>query len=118
MGLSSPVGRLWQVLADAPGLLVADAVAADERRRRRFRGHLSLDLGRGTTMRHEVTATIGIAERTETGVRVPVRWEPAGGERLLPSFAGEFELTSGRPGAVLTIAWPLHRPAGDRRPSR
>ena len=103
VGLSSPLGRLRQVLADEPGLLVADAASAHERRRRRFRGHLSLDVGSGTTVQHEVMATIGFEQTTETGVRVPVRWEPVGGEHLLPSFAGEFELTSGRPGTVLTL---------------
>ena len=104
VGLASPLGRLRQVLADEPGLLVAaDAASADERRRRCFRGHLSLDLGSGTTVQHELMATFGLEQATENGVRLPVHWEPAGDEHLLPSFAGEFELTSGRPGTVMTL---------------
>jgi hypothetical protein len=100
------------VLAAEPGLLVTDTASREETRCRQFHGWLSLDIGGGSKILHEVTATVGLPQTTATGMRVPVRWEPAGAQRLLPSFAGELEFVCGRPGTVLTLRGSYSVPFG------
>src|SRR4051794_27975035 len=85
-------GRARKVLLDDPGAVFREAHATEEKRERRFRTDLSVDIGAGASVHQMVTLHVGIPESVSGGFVLPVEWEATGRERLLPTFTGELEV--------------------------
>ncbi len=67
-------------------------------RARVFRTELSLDLGAGASIHQEVTLRQGLPQSGERGLVLPLTWQAAGRERLLPAFEGELQVAESAPG--------------------
>lgn len=97
------LARAREVLLDDPGAVFNEAHTVGERRARRFRLELSVDLGAGASVHQEVTLQLGVARSTENGLVLPLTWQATGRERLFPTFKGELEASEARTGTGLRL---------------
>lgn len=80
--------QVRQVLVDDPGAVVAEAVSPEDRRERRFRSELGVNLGAGGGIRQAVDIELGGLRVTDDGLLLPIRWQASGRARLFPVFEG------------------------------
>lgn len=90
---AAAVERARELLARDPGPLFVERCSAEDRRRRRFTTALTVELGSGVGLHHDVEVHLGPHRSAGADVVLPVRWLPAGHERLFPSFDGELTVT-------------------------
>ena len=87
------------VLRNDPGAIFVDGpTTVDQRRTRRFAVPVGAAVGSGTGIQQLVDLHLGTVVVEGGTATVPVRWEPAGRQRLLPTFDGELVLRAGGPG--------------------
>lgn len=95
----APLAFAADLLRDDPGSVFVDgSTTVEQRRSRRFAVPVSAAVGSGTAVEQLVdleVGTVGVEGNTAT---VPLRWEPVGRQRLLPTFAGELVLRADGPG--------------------
>ena len=104
--------RAREVLLDDPGVVFSDAYTVQDRRAKRFRSELRVDLGVGTSVQQEVTLQVGVARSTETGIVLPLQWRPTGRARLVPVFKGELGASEARTGTELRLNGTYSVPLG------
>ena len=93
------LGAAADVLRNDPGAIFVDgATTVDQRRARRFAVPVGAAVGSGTGIQQLVDLHVGTVGVEGGTVTVPVRWEPAGHQRLLPTFDGELVLRAGGSG--------------------
>ena len=103
-----PYERAQEVLSDDPGIMLAEQVTADDRRDRRFRSELGVDLGAGGGVRQAVDIEIGSMTATDHQASLPVRWQASGRDRLFPVFDGEIELAPAGPGTTRVVVTGIY----------
>ena len=79
---------------------------------RRHTAVLRVALGGGASVQQEVAVRLGVTTATAAGLVLPVRWDPTGRRRLLPSFEGELELSHAREGARVSLTGRYTVPPG------
>lgn len=110
--LGEPLGRVRPALTRDLGLLVEARTTADPSGRERFESGLAVEITSGTEVRQAIVGELGPATWADGHLGVPAHWRPAGHERLLPAFAGEFELTEEPPGTRLLLRGAYTVPLG------
>lgn len=95
----APLAIAADLLRNDPGAVFVDGpTTVEQRRARRFSVPVGAAVGSGTALEQLVELEIGTV-RVEGGTAtVPLRWEPAGHQRLLPTFVGELVLRAGGSG--------------------
>lgn len=101
--LTAPLRHVRTVVTEEPGILVAADATASGRGGGPFSGALAMDIGDGTKVEQAVVGELGPPLWADDALVVPVRWQPASHEHLLPAFAGEFELTASPTGTRLVL---------------
>jgi hypothetical protein len=110
--IQAAFGRVRQVLLDEPGVLFGETQAPDERRARRFRIDLGVDLGQGASLHQTAMVQVGAARSSPAGVVLPLAWQPTGRGRMLPTFEGELEASEVRTGTGLQLTGTYTVPLG------
>lgn len=103
MCLTEPLRHVRTVLAEEPGILVAADTTASGRGGGPFKGALAMEIGDGTKLEQALEGELGPLAWADDALVLPVRWQPASHEHLLPAFAGEFELTTQPAGTRLVL---------------
>jgi hypothetical protein len=89
----APLATAADVLRDDPGSVFADGPpTVEQRRARRFAVPVGAAVGSGTAVEQLVDLEVGMVRVDGGTATVPVRWEPTGHQRLLPTFVGELVL--------------------------
>ena len=89
----APLTVAADLLRTDPGAVFVDgATTQDQRRARRFAVPVGAAVGSGTAVEQLVELEVGMVSVDGGTATVPVRWEPAGRQRLLPTFVGELVL--------------------------
>ena len=89
----APLATAADVLRDDPGSIFVDGPTTVEQRRQRcFAVPVGAAVGSGTAIEQLVDLEVGKVDVEGGTATVPVRWEPAGHQRLLPTFDGELVL--------------------------
>jgi hypothetical protein len=104
--------RARRVLLDDPGVVFSEKYTVEDRRAKRFRSELSVDLGVGTSVQQEVSLEIGVARSTDNGIVLPLVWRPTGRQRLVPKFKGELAASEARTGTELRLHGTYNVPLG------
>ena len=104
--------RARKVLQTDPGAVLTDTYTTEEHRARRFRANVSVALGAGASMQHEVTVQLKSGQHTEPVYVQPLTWQANGHERLLPTFDGALELSEVRGGTQLRLVGSYTVPLG------
>lgn len=101
------------VLADDPGVLVADVVTAADRRDRRFTTTLGVDLAGGGGVRHAVVVELGRPHPGGQQTALTLCWRAQAHQRLFPTFEGELQVEPEGPGETqLTVSGTYAVPLG------
>lgn len=107
-----PFDQAGEVLCGDPGLVVADAVTAEDRRARRFSSMLGVEVG-GGGVRQSVEIEIGDPAKADDAISLPVRWQASGRDRLFPVFAGVIDARDeGDDAVLLTVRGTYTVPLG------
>lgn len=94
----APLASAADVLRTDPGAVFVDGpTTAHQRRTRRFTVPVTAAVGSGTAIEQVVRLDVGMVGVEAATATVPVRWEPAGHQRLLPTFEGELVLRADGP---------------------
>jgi hypothetical protein len=104
--------RARKVLLDDPGVVFSETNAVEDRRAKRFRSELSVDLGVGTSVHQEVSLQLGVARTANNGIVLPLVWRPTGRQRLVPIFKGELKASEVRTGTELRLYGTYTVPLG------
>ncbi len=106
--------RCQTVLLDDPGTLLGDAPTAEDRRFRRFRTALLVDIGSGGSIRQEVEVHVDAPrpDAQDDTVVLPLRVHATGRATLFPSFTGELTACAARQGSQLTLRGNYTVPLG------
>lgn len=110
--LSEPMRHVQAALTEAPGVLVGAEMGALGSDGAPFDGVLAVEVGGTTEVQQRVVGDLGPARSGVGGLTLPVRWEPAGHQHLLPAFAGAFEVTPHPPGTSLVLRGAYTVPLG------
>jgi hypothetical protein len=91
--IRAPLAIAADLLRADPGAVFSDGPATDDQRRaRRFTVPVGAPVGSGAAVEQLVDLEVGAVDVEGGTATVPVRWEPAGHQRLLPTFVGELVL--------------------------
>ncbi|MGK2948524.1 MAG: hypothetical protein ACSLFP_08110 [Acidimicrobiales bacterium] len=110
--LSEPMRHVQAALNEVPGILVGAEMGALGPGGDPFDGVLAVEVGGTTQVQQRVVGDLGPARSDPGGMTLPVRWEPAGHQHLLPAFAGTFEVTPQPPGTRLVLRGSYTVPLG------
>jgi hypothetical protein len=110
--LTEPFRHVRAALASEPGMLVAATTTTGGGGVERFDGALAVEIQGGTLVRQALVGELGPSVWADDAVVVPVQWRPTGHEHLLPTFAGQFELTAASPGSRLVLRGDYTVPLG------
>jgi hypothetical protein len=99
---AAPIRARDVLLTDAVAV-VGETSSRNDRRARRCRTALSVEVGAGTAVRQEVELELGMATSTTDGVTLPLAWHATGHGRLFPAFHGELEVRTVGRRAVLRL---------------
>lgn len=110
--MRAPLERAREVLIGDPGCVVADTCSADDRKARCFHTSLGVEVGAGGSLHQEVLVAVGLARSRDDTITLPMRWNPAGHEHLLPSFEGELDVSRDGPGSRVVLRGAYTVPLG------
>lgn len=89
----APLATAADLLRTDPGSVFVDGpTTVEQRRTRRFAVAVSAAVGSGTAIEQLVDLEVGKVDVEGGTATVPIRWGPAGHQRLLPTFDGELVL--------------------------
>ena len=103
--------RAREILIDDPGSVLCETCSAEDRRARRFRAQLAVDIGGGASVHQEVEIHLG-APGPDGGLTLPVSWRAIGHEGLYPTFEGALTASPDRAGTLLSLSGMYHLPLG------
>ena len=104
--------RAQKVLLDDPGAVFSETHTVNERRERRFRMDLGVDIGTGASVHHMVILQLGVPRSVQQRLELPLAWHPTGRGRLLPSFTGQLEASESSAGTYLRLIGAYTVPLG------
>jgi hypothetical protein len=106
------LARATEVLVDDPGSVLAPRPTRRRVRRRQHHAALRIHLGAGASVHQDVLVRLGPPRPTDTGVALPIHWEPRGRRRLLPSFTGELSASGSQEGTAIQLNGTYTVPLG------
>lgn len=110
--IPAPFDDTRALLAEDPGPVLCETCTEEERRERRFRAALAVDLGGGMSVQQEVTLRVGTVQPRDDSVVVPVTWEATGHHHMLPSLDGVLEVSDAGGATRLSLRGSYRLPMG------
>lgn len=110
--IPAPFDGARALLVEDPGPVLCEACTEEERRERRFRAALAVDLGGGMCVQQEVVLQVGMVRPSDAPVVVPVTWEATGHHRLLPTLDGVLEVSDAGGATQLCLRGSYSPPLG------
>lgn len=110
--LAEPLSHVRGALHRDLGLLVAAQTTVDRSGHDRFESSLAVEIGSGTQVQQTIVGEVGPMAPSDDALVVPVQWQPASHEDVLPAFAGEFELRGEPPGTRVLLRGAYTVPLG------
>lgn len=100
------------LLPTDPCLLFADVDLPRAATSRSVSSSIEVRMGDGAAIRHAITLTVGRVIEDHGDIIMQVHWEPAGHERVLPSFRGAVVVKPDAHDGSLTLSGSYEAPLG------
>ena len=110
--VAAPFGQVRDVFLTRPSVLIDGVPTSEGMPTGCFRSLLTTPIGGRAAVQQEIIVAIGAARPARDAVVVPIRWDPAGHEHLLPSFEGTLEAVPSLQATKLTLRGAYHVPLG------